>query len=438
MRNRILLLALTVAAWIVLKLVDNLVSGPTVLLIMGAVLAGMIVHSLWLLTAQKLSSRKKARTRGLQNSASEPAWQPWVDIFVPAKDEGRVIESTVRNLFKLNYPKFYVWVIDDRSTDNMPEVLQSLKAEFPRLRVYSRSPGTRPGKSAALNDVLPLSKGEVVAVFDADAYVDPDFLNLTLPVLAPEGVGAVQAQKRIYEHQKGFLPEAQASEYALDTYFQMGRDSIGGAVELRGNGELIKRDALIDVGGWNNNAITDDLDLTMKLMIRNWDVHFCQQALVWEEAVTTLKALIRQRRRWAEGSIRRYLDYIFPLNSPKRLSLVERVDTLAFATFFVVPAMVLLEAVSDMVHFLTGVPTQSSSIVLVSLAVFLVAQFNFCMAIKHYRKPMGTWDLLTHSVEVNAYVFAHWLPCIFISFCQILFRPQASTWHRTEHLGVNN
>lgn len=443
MRNRILLLALTVAAWLILKLVDLLVSGPAILLIMSAILAVMIVHSFWLLAAQRLSQRKASKqgnAQGVETSAAngqDSTWQPWVDIFVPAKNESRVIESTVRNLFKLDYPKFHVWVIDDGSTDQMPLILESLRKEFPRLSVFSRHEGSRPGKSAALNDVLPLSKGEVIAVFDADAYIAPDFFNVILPVLCPEGVGAVQAQKRIFEHQHGFLPEAQASEYALDTYFQMGRDSIHGAVELRGNGELIKREALIDVGGWNNNAITDDLDLTMRLLIRNWDVRFCSQAFVWEEAVMTLKALIRQRRRWAEGSIRRYLDYIFPLNSPRRLSMVERFDTLAFATFFLVPAMLLLEGVSDFVRFATGGPNETSSLALVLGAVFLVSLFNFCMAIKHYRRPMPLPVLVAHAVEVNAYVFAHWLPCIFISFCQIIFRPQASAWVRTEHVGIN-
>lgn len=441
MRNRILLIALTIAVWLGLKLIDYLVTGPTVLVIMGAVLTGMIIHSLWLLTAQKLSVKRASRLKALADagaSQAESDWCPSVDIFVPAKDEARVIESCVRNLFKLDYRKFHVWIIDDGSTDGMPAILDALKKEYPRLRVFRRQPGSRPGKSAALNDVLPLSKAEVIAVFDADAYVAPDFLRVMLPLLAAEGVAAVQAQKRIYEHQKGWLVDFQASEYALDTYFQMGRDSIGGAVELRGNGELIKRNALIDVGGWNNKAITDDLDLTMRFLIRHWDVRFCPQAWVWEEGVTNLKALIRQRRRWAEGSIRRYLDYIFPLNSPGRLSLVERVDTLAFATFFVVPALVFMEAVSDLTRFATGGPTQSSALLLVMVAVLLVSQFNLLMAIKHYRKPMPLLDMLVHSTEVNFYVFGHWLPCIFISFCQILFRPQASTWHRTEHIGLNN
>ena len=79
-----------------------------------------------------------------------------------------------------------------------------------------------------------MARGDVIAVFDADAYVEPNFLKITLPVLAPEGIGAVQAQKKIYDYQEGWLIDCQSSEYALDTYFQVGRDIIGGAVELRG------------------------------------------------------------------------------------------------------------------------------------------------------------------------------------------------------------
>ena len=141
----------------------------------------------------------------------------------------------------------------------------------------------------------------------------------------------------------------------MDTYFQMGRDLIGGAVELRGNGQLIKRAAVIDVGGWNNQAITDDLDLSMRLLINHWNIRFCPDASVFEEGVTSIKALIRQRKRWAEGSIRRYLDYIFPLNSPTRLSLVERFDTLAFTVFFLLcQCWCFLKLVSELIHFCVG------------------------------------------------------------------------------------
>jgi 1,2-diacylglycerol 3-beta-glucosyltransferase len=455
MRNRIVLVGLVIAVWLGLKIVDCLFSGPEVLLLLCLGIAVMVMHSLWLLNAQHkwrkhgnlLAANKapslKANPPGAAQAssyqsnlfyASEPVWQPWVDIFIAAKNEAPVIETTVRNMFKINYDKFFLWVIDDCSTDNTAAILEALKVEFPRLNLIKRAYGSHPGKSAALNEALPLSKGDVIAVFDADAYVAPDFFALMLPVLEPEGIGAVQAQKRIYDYQKGFLVNCQASEYALDTYFQMGRDLIRGAVELRGNGQMVKRAALIDVGGWNNKAITDDLDLSMRLLVNHWDIRFCPHAYVWEEGVTTLKALMRQRCRWAEGSIRRYLDYIFPLNSPTRLSLVERLDTIAFTVLFVVPALMLLEFSSELIHFSTGLPTHGRLFALISIIIYLISEMNIFVAIKIYRN-MPIWKTLVHSLEVSAYVYLHWIPCIVISLRQIMFGKQASTWHPTEHVG---
>lgn len=450
MRNRIILIALLLAIWLAFKAIDELVTGPEVLILLSIAVALMITHSAWLLLAQgrrRSQSQKRIAKDGIPLSQSASAvggintlaktheYQPFVDIFIAAKNEARVIETTVRNFFKLAYHPFYVWVIDDCSTDNTKEILERLQGEFPNLRLVKRAAGSCPGKSAALNEALALSKGEVVAVFDADAYVAPNFLRLTLPLLEPEGIGAVQAQKKIYEHQSGFLVDSQSCEYALDTYFQTGRDLIGGAVELRGNGQLIKRAALIDVGGWNNKAITDDLDLSMRLLVSNWDTRFCSDAYVYEEGVTTLKALIRQRKRWSEGSIRRYLDYIFPLNSPTRLSFVERIDTLAFTVYFVVPALMLLEVTSECLRFLLGVPTYGKFLALICISVLLITLFNFFVAIKIYRKKTFK-DSFIASLKTTIYVYGHWLPVMFSSFCQILFGKRTSTWHPTEHIGL--
>jgi 1,2-diacylglycerol 3-beta-glucosyltransferase len=438
MRNRIVLVLLVVGVWIGLKAIDKFFTGPEVLFILCGVLSMMIGHSVWLFSAQQRHHKKvlARRSLGLTSPEAGRRWHPYVDVVISAKNESRVIETTVRNLFQINYDSYSVWVIDDCSTDKMPEILRNLQVEFPLLQVLNREPGSCPGKSAALNEFLPLCKGEVIAVFDADANVDPEFLNIILPSLEPANVGAVQAQKKMYTNQKGMLVECQASEYAVDTYFQVSRDLIGGAVELRGDGQLVKRQALIDVGGWNNKAITDDLDLSMRLLVNNWDIRFCPEAIVWEEAVTTFKALIRQRRRWAEGSIRRYLDYIFPLNSPTRLSLVERLDTLVFTVYFVVPALLTLEIASEIMHIATGVPTYGKFLALIVIAIFGISQINFLIAMRIYRAPMSFMRALVRSFYVTGYVYGHWVPVIVVSFCQILFGKQVSTWHRTEHAGV--
>jgi 1,2-diacylglycerol 3-beta-glucosyltransferase len=438
-RDRIILIGITLLVWIGLKLVDCFFTSPEVLVVLAVILVGIIFHSLWLFSAQLKwrynYRRKEEKRRDKDQRPKEVHWEPVVDIFIAAKNEARVIENTVRNMFKIDYDKLFVWVIDDCSTDNTMEILNRLKLEFPNFRAVSRTYGSFPGKSAALNEALPLSKGEVIIVFDADAYVEPAFIRNTVPLLQPEGIGAVQVQKKIYAHQKGFLVMCQSSEYALDTYLQTGRDVIRGACELRGNGELIRRNALVDVGGWNNRAITDDLDLSMKLLINHWDIRFCPTEYVYEEAVTNLQALIRQRRRWAEGAIRRYLDYIFPLNSPTRLSLVERLDTLAFTVFFVVPTLLLCEFSTEVSRLIAGLPIQGGFFVFVAVSAMLISQLNLFIAIRFYRRNASIFEALWQSYAVNAYIYLHWVPCIVISLCQILFGKQTSTWHRTEHVG---
>jgi 1,2-diacylglycerol 3-beta-glucosyltransferase len=443
MRNRIVLAGLALLIWVALKAIDCFVTGPEVLIILTCAVSMMVCHSIWLFGAQQRHRRKVEQQSSVawrlakrENFGHSEVWHPSIDIFISAKNESRVIENTVRNMFKVNYDNFLLWIIDDCSTDAMPTILGKLTEEFPALRVVNRQSGSVPGKSAALNEALAVAKGDVIAVFDADAYVEPEFFNIILPSLAPASVGAVQAQKCMYKHQKGFLVEAQATEYALDTYFQVSRDLIGGAVELRGNGQLVKREALVDVGGWNNRAITDDLDLSMRLLVSNWDISFCPEAKVVEEAVTTIKGLIRQRRRWAEGSIRRYLDYIFPLNSPTRLSLVERLDTLVFTVYFLVPALMLIEVTAETLNLLLGFPTHGKFLALVAMAISAVTQIDVLIAMRIYRAPVSFFRALVQSFFVTLYIYGHWVPVIVVSFAKIFFGRQVSTWHRTEHAGV--
>ena len=85
-----------------------------------------------------------------------------------------------------------------------------------------------------------------------------------------------------------FWTQGQASEMMLDAYFQQQqRIAIGGIGELRGNGQFVRRTALADCKGWNEQTITDDLDLTLKLHINDWDIDLLAYPAVQEEGVTS-------------------------------------------------------------------------------------------------------------------------------------------------------
>jgi 1,2-diacylglycerol 3-beta-glucosyltransferase len=240
-----------------------------------------------------------------------PQTYPFISLAIAAKNEAAVVANLVENLCNLNYPtdRYEVWAIDDNSTDRTPEILDHLTQKYPQLRVLHRNDQDTGGKSGALNQVLALMQGEIIGVFDADAQVTPDFLDRVLTYFQTETVGAIQLRKAIVNSDTNFLTRGQRAEMALDAYLQQQRIQGGGIGELRGNGQFVRRSALVDCQGWNEQTITDDLDLTIRLHLTGWDIKIMPYPPVGEEGVTTFKALWNQRNRWAEGGFQRYLDY---------------------------------------------------------------------------------------------------------------------------------
>ena len=236
---------------------------------------------------------------------------PAVSLVVAAKNEEAVIGKLVSMLSSLDYPtgKYEIWVIDDNSSDQTGVILDKLAQTDSQLHVLHRSAGAVGGKSGALNQVLPLTKGEIIGVFDADATVSPDLLRRVIPLFEAAEMGAVQVRKAIANASFNFWTKGQKAEMALDSYFQEQRIALEGIGELRGNGQFVRRSALNRCGGWNEQTITDDLDLTIRLHLDSWKIGCLAMPAVEEEGVTSAIALWHQRNRWAEGGYQRYLDY---------------------------------------------------------------------------------------------------------------------------------
>ena len=124
------------------------------------------------------------------------------------------------------------------------------------------------------------------------------------------GWSAVQLRKAVVNTSKNQLTSCQAMEMAMDAVIQQGRLISGGVVELRGNGQLLNRTVLDKAGGFNEDTVTDDLDLSFRLLISGSLVGILWDPPVYEEAVETIPALWRQRKRWAEGGLQRLLAFI--------------------------------------------------------------------------------------------------------------------------------
>jgi 1,2-diacylglycerol 3-beta-glucosyltransferase len=364
--------------------------------------------------------------------------QPFVSLLVAAKNEEAVIGNLARNLCSLNYPqdRYEVWVVDDNSSDGTYNVLSSVAKEYDNLKVLRRSPDATGGKSGALNQVLPLTQGEIIAVFDADAQVAPDLLINIVPKFQRDQVGAVQVRKAIANAKENFWTQGQAAEMALDTFLQSHRYAVGGIGELRGNGQFVRRQALNRCGGWNEETITDDLDLTLRLHIDKWDIDCVFDPSVKEEGVTTALALWHQRNRWAEGGYQRYLDY-WDLLLRNRLGARKTLDMLVFMlTMYILPTAVVPDF---LMAALRHRPPMLAPVTSIALSMSMTGMFVGLSRIRKDKKfRISAYLLILLQTLRGTIYMLHWLIVMSSATARMSVRPKRLKWVKTLHQGKVN
>ncbi|HEY9648797.1 MAG TPA: glycosyltransferase family 2 protein [Chroococcidiopsis sp.] len=384
----------------------------------------------------------------------EPAQLPFVSLLVAAKNEETVISSLVSTLCGLDYPaeRYELWVIDDNSTDRTAEVLDQLTQTYRQLHVVHRAADAGGGKSGALNEVWSQAKGDIIGVFDADARVPSDLLRRVLPLFECDSVGAVQVQKAVLQAEDPTHPQrnnlwirGQQAEMALDSYFQQQRIAIGGIGELRGNGQFVRRAALERCGGWNEETITDDLDLTFRLHLDRWDVDFMLFPAVKEEGVTRAIGLWHQRNRWAEGGYQRYLDY-WQLIVRNRMGNRKAMDMALFCmTQYIMPTAAIPDLTMAIARHTAPMlaPLTAITVVFSLIGMFLGLRRiqdgpRYAPRPSRQRANHGPTILATlfHAVYGTIYML-HWLPVIASTTARISVRPKRLKWVKTIHHGTD-
>ena len=431
MRERLLLFFILFGLGVFLYIFQNHVDTTKGFVILCAC---MIVYGLYSIAATKYQMRKQKKYPPVINED----YKPFISVMIPAHNEESVISNTVENILNIDYPNLEVIVIDDRSTDNTASVIKELADKHENVVAMVRSADAFPGKSAVLNDAFEVAHGDAILVFDADATVEPDFIKKLLPKLEPADVGAVQARKIIRNKDVNCLTRCQNNEYTMDTQLQVGRDAIKGAVELRGNGELIKRAALEDIGGWNNETITDDLDMSTRLHIKGWDVRFCPEACVYEEGIIYLLPLFRQRRRWLEGTIRRYLEYSWQAMCSKKMSLRAQFDMAMYITEFIMPMWFMMEVTFRIIKLFTDKidPFSLHNTLWSSLIVSAVVGAGFYMTIRYSLRKFDNLprkEAFIQALETTIYFLIIWFPMEIFICAKILFCKKDMNWGKTAH-----
>lgn len=240
---------------------------------------------------------------------------------VPCLDEELVVAASIERLLTLappdgSGPELAVLVVDDGSTDATAALVGEQARRDPRVHLLRRVlPDARRGKGAALNAAYahlcgsPLLRDRrpadvVVLVVDADGRLDRNALQEVAPYFRDPAVGAVQIGVRMLNRGAGVLARLQDMEFVTYTeVLQRGRQRLG-SVGLGGNGQFVRLPALASLGDepWSD-CLTEDLDLGIRLLARGWTNAFCPTSSVSQQAVVSVRRLIRQRSRWFQGHL---------------------------------------------------------------------------------------------------------------------------------------
>jgi biofilm PGA synthesis N-glycosyltransferase PgaC len=223
---------------------------------------------------------------------------PMVSVLIPTFCEEKVIEATIEGALKLDYPNYEVVVVDDGSTDSTVAKIDPY-VESGRVRLLRKT--VNEGKAMALNDALLCLNGEIVLTIDADAVVDPQILRNIVPHFSSSRVAAVTGNPRVH-NRKTLLSKIQLIEFTSIVGLLRRAQRVWGRIQtVSGVVVAFRKSAVFDVGLFDPSMATEDIDMSWRLQKRFWDIRYEPRGLVWMQVPETLRAYLKQRKRWSIG-----------------------------------------------------------------------------------------------------------------------------------------
>lgn len=284
------------------------------------------------LLSNYLSSKKK-KDISEKFDLSNPDEVPYVTIQLPVFNEMYVMDRLLDNIALIEYPreKLEIQVLDD-STDETIETTQKHIEKLAKsgLDITHITRTDRQGfKAGALKEGLEIAKGEFIAIFDADFLPQPNWLKCTIPYFKNEKVGVVQTRWGHINRNYSLLTKIQA--FALDAHFtleQVGRNSKGHFINFNGTAGVWRKDCIIDAGNWEGDTLTEDLDLSYRAQLKNWEFKYLEDVETPAELPVVISAARSQQFRWNKGGAENFRKMLWRVVRSKNISAKTKIHGL--------------------------------------------------------------------------------------------------------------
>jgi len=291
----------------------------------GLVCALFIVYAWSFYNLPILVAGVKSLRQSKQRSRRKPAEGealPAFSIIVPVKNEEKVVGRLLNALSESSYPsdKKEIIIVEDGSTDSSVDVCEAFAREQ-RLNMRIVQRPSSDGKPSALNAGITCAKGEIVGIFDADNVPASDALLNVCKYFEDPQVAAVQGRTLSINSEENMLTRIISREEDVwyETYLR-GKDALNLFVHLKGSCQFIRRDVLEQVSGFDENALSEDMELSAKTTEKGYKIKYAPDVRSWQESPCGLKQVFRQRARWYRGTMEVALKYGRLMAKPSRKS----------------------------------------------------------------------------------------------------------------------
>ncbi len=277
---------------------------------------------------------------------------PPVTIQLPLYNERYVVERLLEEAVKVDYPRhlLQIQVLDDSTDETHPfteRLCYQYRAEGHPVEYIHRT--NRHGyKAGALENGLKTATGDLVAVFDADFVIPPDFLQRTIHYFTDPRIGVVQTRWSYLNRNYNLLTEVQAM--LLDGHFvleHVARCSRGLFFNFNGTAGILRKKMIEDAGGWQHDTLTEDSDLSYRAQLKGWKFVYVPGVECPSELPVDTYGFQVQQSRWAKGLTQvaqKLLPAVLKADVPRRVKLeafCHMTPNISYPLMIVVTALML-------------------------------------------------------------------------------------------------
>ncbi len=372
-------------------------------------------------------------------SDPKPSRLPKISFLIPAYNEQETIEGTLKSVLEIDYPeeKKEIIVLNDGSTDRTREIVEKITKRNKQIRLINKK---NSGKADSLNFGIRIAKCELIAVVDADSYPDKNSVMKMIGYLEDENVGAVTCAV-LPKTQNNFIERMQGVEYALSATSRKLLEFMNSVYITPGPLSIYKKILLIRLGGFDKENITEDMEITWRLLEKGYYSRMCINAYSLSKTPSAFRGWWRQRVRWNIGSVQTLKKYkhVFPKKKFGMLGIFVMPLVAAFLLFNLINLVVfsykigkelLVSAISfvyslEFIHtpFIRGeyVGFSISSFILSQIFFFLFFIVFARTAIKIVPKKIVKGSLL--KIVMYSFVYLAVFPIVLLhSVYKIVFR----------------